>query len=254
MRILIVNDDGYTSPGIIKLAAALHAGHQVTVVAPKICYSGYSHAMTFHKPIYVKKVDDFDFPCLSVIGTPADCVKFGLEVFGGNLPDLIISGINNTPNIGTDVVYSGTVNAAVEGALNGIRSVALSGDVKTEEDFDYIVDFFIKHFDFYMRLVKPDSPISININGAERGNKGHKICPLGVRKFSDLYISGGEDERGQQHTLVGEPLELGNNPDCDVEWFAKGYATVTPIEYEMSDFARIAELKKIALSESDGAE
>lgn len=245
MRILIVNDDGYLSPGIIKLAKALHGAHEVHVVAPKICYSGYSHAMTFHKPIYVKKEEDFGYPCLSVVGTPADCVKFGLEVFGGAFPDLIISGINNTPNIGTDVVYSGTVNAAVEGALNGIRSIALSGDVKEDNDFDYIVDFFIKHMDYYIRLTEPARPISVNINGPEVGNKGHKICPLGIRKFSDLYIAGGEDERGQQHTLVGEPLKLGNDPDCDVEWLAKGYATITPIEYEMTDFARIEELKKI---------
>jgi len=245
MRILIVNDDGYTSPGIVKLATALHGTHEVNVVAPKICYSGYSHAMTFHKPIYVKQITDYIYPCLSVVGTPADCVKFGLEAFGGKWPDLILSGINNTPNIGTDVVYSGTVNAAVEGALNGVKSIALSGDIEKDEDFDYIVDYFIKHLDYYMQLVEPAMPISVNINGPAIGNKGHKICPLGVRKFSDLYIAGGEDERGQQHTLVGEPLILGNEIDCDVEWLKKGYATVTPIEYEMTDFARIAKLKNI---------
>lgn len=245
MRILLVNDDGYQSAGIIKLAKALQPHHEISVVAPATCHSGGSHAMTFHKPIYVKKITDYGYPCLSIAGTPADCVKFGLEVFAGVLPDLILSGINNSPNIGTDVVYSGTVHAAVEGSLNGIRSIALSGDVESDEDFDYIVSYILEHLDYYVLLATPEVPISVNVNGPREGNKGHKICPLGVRKFTDLYIVGGEDDRGQQHTLVGEPLLLDNNPDSDVEWLRQGYATITPIQYEMTDFGSIHRLKQI---------
>lgn len=250
MKILLVNDDGYKSQGLIRLAKALKTSHEISVVAPITCYSGTSHAMTFHKPIYVKKVEDFGYPCLSVIGTPSDCVKFGLELFSGEMPDLILSGINNTPNIGTDVVYSGTVNAAIEGAMNGIPSIALSADVETDDDFDYVISYFLKHFNYYLALATPHVPISINYNGPQAGNKGHKIAPLGVRKFSDLYIAGGEDERGQQHTLVGEPLQIDNNPDCDVEWFHQGYATITPLQFELTAFDQIQRLKNTPQPES----
>lgn len=249
MRILIVNDDGYKSQGIIKLAKALHPLHEIYVVAPVTCYSGGSHAMTFHKPIYVKKVTDFDYPCLSVVGTPSDCVKFGLELFPEGKPNLIISGINNSLNIGTDVVYSGTVNAAIEGAINGISSIALSGDVENDDDFDYIISYFLSNFNYYLALVTPEVPISINFQGPKVGNKGHKIAPLGIRKFSDIYIAGGCDERGQQHTLVGEPIEIDNNPDSDVEWFAKGYATITPLAFELTAFDQIERLKNVTHTE-----
>lgn len=250
MKILLVNDDGYQSQGIIRLAKALqNASHEVHVVAPAICYSGGSHAMTFHKPIYVKKITDFDFFCLSVMGTPSDCVKFGLDFFSNGLPDLVISGINNSLNIGTDVVYSGTVNAAIEGAINGIPSIALSGDIDSDDDFDYIISYFLQHFDYYLSLITPEVPISINYNGAKKGNKGHKITSLGIRKFSDIYISGGEDERGQQYTLVGEPVQIDNNPDCDVVWFAKGYATITPLQFDLTAFEHLVRLKNTPQSE-----
>ncbi|HOK81510.1 MAG TPA: 5'/3'-nucleotidase SurE [Clostridia bacterium] len=249
MRILIVNDDGYQSQGIIRLAAALMKEHEITVVAPSHCYSGGSHAMTFHKPIYVKKAEGFPYPCLSVVGTPSDCVKFGLELFSGDKPDLIISGINNTPNIGTDVVYSGTVNAAIEGAMNGIPSIALSADTESDDDFDYAIEYFLKHFDYYLALVTPEVPISINYNSRKVGNKGHRITPLGIRKFADLYITGEEDERGKQYILVGEPMQIDNNPDCDVVWFHKGYATITPLAFELTAFGHIDRLRSIPLTE-----
>lgn len=253
MKILIVNDDGYKSAGIIKLANAVNKIHEVRVVAPAVCYSGGSHAMTFHKPIYVKKIDGFDYPCLAVVGTPSDCVKFGLELFEGDMPDLILSGINNMPNIGTDVVYSGTVNAAIEGAINGICSIALSADTSSDDDFDYVVAYFLKYFDFYLKLVTKEVPISINYNNGQKGNLGHKITALGIRKFADLYIPGIEDERGKQYTLVGEPMQIDNNPDSDVVWFHKGYATITPLAFELTAFDQLERLKGIMQSEKSAA-
>ncbi|MBR2479759.1 MAG: 5'/3'-nucleotidase SurE [Clostridia bacterium] len=246
MKILIVNDDGYTSIGIRNLAKALSTNHEVTVIAPLKCNSGMAHAMTFGKPIYLKKVDNpgENYHCYSISGTPADCVKLGAELMAQNPPDLVISGVNTEPNIGTTVVYSGTANAAMEASLLGYKAIAVSGNPTCDEDFEYIINFFMEHFDYYLSLCSVDYAINVNINNEKIGNISHKITPLGVRVFSDIYLVGKRDENGIPHTLVGNPLAIANAPDCDVTWYQKGYATITPLSSDNTTFTALKILKR----------
>ncbi len=248
MRILLTNDDGYSAYGINAMARVLCKEHEVTVIAPIKCNSGKAHAMTFGKPVYLKKVScGAPYPCYSVSGTPADCVKLGVELAGNNPPDIVISGINTEPNIGTTVVYSGTCAAAMEANLLGVKSIAVSGNPEDDADYDYMADFFYRHFDYYLSLCSAEYALNININNRRIGNKEHKLTPIGRRIFSDIYLVGDLDENGIPHTLVGNPIYAQNDPDCDVEWFESGYPTITPITSDHTAVKELAELKKRGL-------
>ena len=235
MRILLVNDDGYASYGIKKLAERLSAEHSVTVIAPVKCNSGMAHAMTFGKPVFLKKIEDYPTECYSLTGTPADCVKLGLE-FLKDKPELVISGINTEPNIGTTVVYSGTAAAAMEATLNGVLSMAVSANPEHQSDYDKIIDFFISNFDYYMSLASEKYALNININNHRIGNKAHKIVPIGRRLFTDIYIVGENDVKGVPHTLVGNPVEVENAVESDVYAYTEGYATITPLTSDHTDY------------------
>ena len=188
MRILMVNDDGYASYGIKRLAERLSAEHEVTVIAPAKCNSGMAHAMTFGKPIFLKKIEKYPTECYSLSGTPADCVKFGMEFVKEKI-DLVISGINTEPNIGTTVVYSGTAAAAMEASLYKVKAIAVSANPEKESDYEGIIDFFLANFDYYLSLCSENYAINININNHKIGNKGHKFVPKKSGKDSDPEIA-----------------------------------------------------------------
>lgn len=247
MRILVVNDDGYTAYGIRKLAKELAKEHEVTVVAPIKCNSGMAHAMTFYKPYYLKAVEtneDENFKCYHITGTPSDCVKIGTELMHDNLPDLVISGINTEPNIGSSVIYSGTAHAAMEASVLGIKSFAVSSNCENEAEYDYVIDYIIRNLDYYFSLCSGEYALNININNPKIGNKEHKITPLGIRMYSDFFLIGDEDENGTPYSLLGDPLLIDNAPDCDVVWFEKGYATITPLMTDHTYYSKIDELKE----------
>ena len=133
MEILVTNDDGIHAEGLRALAKALRPLGHVTVIAPDREQSATSHALTLHRPLRIKKVEE---DVLSVDGTPTDCVLLGVHGFLKQKPDLVVSGINHGPNMGNDTSYSGTVAAAVEGTFLGIPSVALSLATWKEADFE----------------------------------------------------------------------------------------------------------------------
>ncbi|NMA60014.1 MAG: hypothetical protein GX959_05430 [Clostridiales bacterium] len=243
MRILMVNDDGYSCPGLVKLASILAKKHEVRVVAPHKCNSGMSAAVTFHKPIFIREITGYPYLCYSVTGTPSDCVKIGVELFATIRPELIISGINTDFNIGTDVFYSGTANAAIEGSLNNIPSLAISTKA-CEEQFDYVVDTFLKDFDYYISLSSSKYALNININNEAIGNIGKVICKLGKRQFCDIYLIDHNVQDGFSCTLVGNPIPIENDIDTDVVWLSKGYTTITPICYNSTDFRTLESLKR----------
>ena len=130
MNILLVNDDGYFSQGILPFARALSAKHKVTIVAPHKPQSAAGHAITMHKPLRVKRFEELgeEYGCdiYSCSGKPADCVILGIFEVLEERPDLVISGINFGANLGTDVIYSGTVSGALEAAMMGYPAIAVS--------------------------------------------------------------------------------------------------------------------------------
>lgn len=139
MRVLLTNDDGIYSPGINSLAREMAKIAQVTVVAPDRERSATAHAITMHKPLRAEKINvsGSNIEGWMVNGTPSDCIKLALEVLLDFTPDMVISGINRGYNLGTDVIYSGTVSAAIEAALLGIPAIALSAEAGDMSCFDY---------------------------------------------------------------------------------------------------------------------
>jgi|AGTN01.1.fsa_nt_gi 5''/3''-nucleotidase SurE len=243
MKILMVNDDGFESEGIVKLADALfNLGNKITVVAPDVCKSGMSHAMTFRKPVFVKKLIGKRWDYYSASGTPGDCVMLGLQILKDDPPDLIVSGINNEPNLGTDLSYSGTVNAAIEGSLHEIRSIAISGNGKEPGNFDYIIQVFLDNFDYFYKLTTPNTAISINIDGSKREHKGIKFAYMGERKYTDIFTVV-QDSEGHTYTLGGEPVHESLNDDSDVSLYKNGYVTVTPLSVDRTDFKTLEKWK-----------
>jgi 5'-nucleotidase len=169
MRILLTNDDGIYSPGLLALAGALRkAGHRVVVVAPASNQSAVSHSITFiTRPCKLAEIDKDTWSCG---GTPADCVVIALmgglpELFTlpHSPPDMIISGINRGANLGTDIVYSGTAAAARQGALFSVPSVALSLVEGDEWNWDMAAGFAVERLDEIMAYWKPDTFINVNI-------------------------------------------------------------------------------------------
>ena len=161
MNILVVNDDGYTAPGIAALVRELRKEHDVFVCAPKENQSAVGHGLTLRRLLHAEKVTVFDDDAKNserelkpvtafwVDGTPADCVRVAL----GNLsaePDIVISGINQAPNLGTDVLYSGTVSAAEEAAMLGYRAVAVSRDTLGTDYFDDAAVHFCSNIDLFL--------------------------------------------------------------------------------------------------------
>lgn len=219
MKVLIVNDDGYDCRGITTLAERLMAEHEVTVVAPDGERSGFSHAMTFCKPVKVYKVER-DYPCVKISGTPCDCVKYGILVVDDF--DCVISGINTTVNVGTDCIYSGTVNAAQEGAILGKPSIAVSGDVG-DGDYVYIADFIAKNLEKLIALSKDEWFVNINFPFGERSLiKGLEFTRCGIKKFDDFYYHA---EEGSY--LLGSPQKVKNEVDTDVVCINSGKISVS---------------------------
>lgn len=232
MKILIVNDDGICGAGLYKLAEVLCSEHAVTVVAPHTQKSGYSHSLSFHKTIsYAPYNLGLPIKSYSLTGTPCDCVKFAIDVLMKDaLPDIILCGINDDYNLGTDVVYSATVNAALEGAILGFSSFAVSIGREHASDFTYPADFIKQNLFALLKLRRQDTMCySINFPSAKREEiKGVRFATLGLRKFSDRYeLQTNRD--GSGYLLLGEPIPLDNSPTSDVELIKRGFITITPV-------------------------
>lgn len=233
MKILLVNDDGIKGKGLIELAKKLNKSHDIVVIAPTAECSGKSHSITFNGALNYNHIVDFGDNILaySVDGTPVDCVKFGLDVIcQDNMPDLILSGINNELNIGTDVLYSGTVNAAIEGAIMEIPSIAIS--LASKDDFEYACEFIDKNLKSLAEMIESyETILNINIPSPKVEDiKGIKTTKVGVMRYSDRYELRNNDKESGYY-LMGEPIAVPENPEnCDVEWSKKGYITITPLK------------------------
>jgi 5'-nucleotidase len=246
MNILVTNDDGIHADGLRALAKALRPLGTVTVIAPDREQSAASHALTLHRPLRIKKVED---GVLSVDGTPTDCVLLAVHGFLKQKPDLVVSGINHGPNMGNDTAYSGTVAAAVEGTFLGIPSVAVSLATWEEADFEPagavaadLVKTFLEHG------IRPGMCISVNIPPIPReAMKGVRVTRLGKRVFRDVIVEK-TDPRGKLYYWIGgedptwEPDEL-----SDFNAVSEGYVSATPLLLELTDTRAILEMEQWGL-------
>lgn len=257
MKILISNDDGIQADGIHELAKRLTAFGDIYIVAPDREQSAIGHAITMHQPLRCKKIDfhKLDVHAWWVTGTPADCIKLGIESLLPFRPDLVISGINNGENLGTDVIYSGTVSAAIEGAIFGIPSIAISYARHGNPDFslpaqaaEHILKPLLESGRFDKTL------LNINIPPIEKlGDiKGAKVTQLGVKKYRNNFEERKDPRGNSYYWLAGELIEEEIDPDSDIAAIKAGYVSVTPIHFDLTDYSRIEKIKQLNLSVQEG--
>lgn len=247
MRILTVNDDGIDAVGLRVLTETLAARHDVVTVAPESERSAFSHSISIHSDIRVTARDGSN-RAYSISGTPADCVKLGvLHLFRDNPPELVVSGINNGSNLGSDVMYSGTVSAALEAAYLGIRGIAvsLSDWNRPEEYYVRAARLVADRLDTLLALGLPVSTI-LNINyPCAAPFKGLAAARIGLNVYDDTYLDGGVGAGGRYVRIQGHPVpHPHNDPDCDVELIKKGFATVSPVSVDRNDYESLARMKR----------
>lgn len=241
MRLLVCNDDGIQSEGIIVLAKMLCGDNDVTVIAPDVNRTATAHAMTVGIPLRLEQCQICEqLKAYSFGGTPADCVKFGLFQNKGKI-DAVISGINRGANIGTDTLYSGTLSAAIEALIFDVPSIALSCEGLSTEDYETAAEICKWLIPMLLDKWKKGYTWNVNFPDVKRGKPiGVRFTPLGVNIYSDHYVLKGENS----YALFGEPLCHDGNPeDCDVEWIKKQYVTVTPILLDRTSYDVLNELK-----------
>ncbi|HEY8542967.1 MAG TPA: 5'/3'-nucleotidase SurE [Pseudothermotoga sp.] len=245
MRILITNDDGVTSTGLLTLAKVLAKKHNILVVAPESEQSATGHAITVRMPIWVKKVEVVgDFPVYATTGTPADCVKIGVEVLAKKAVDLVISGINYGHNLGTDVIYSGTVSGALEGALLGIPALAVSAPI--EKNYDYhqaalFIEMFIQNFDFNIL----EQFTALNINFPSGIIKGWRATKQSTRRYADRFEARIDPAGNTYYWMYGDIIEDDPSDDSDYNAIKNGYVSVTPITVFMNNDRVLMKLKEV---------
>jgi 5'-nucleotidase len=246
MKLLISNDDGVYALGIRTLANTLvEAGHDVTVVCPDRERSATGHGLTLHDPIRAEPMTQIFHSAVKAwacSGTPSDCVKLAIWALLDEKPDLVLSGINHGSNLGTDVLYSGTVSAAMEGVIEGIPSVAFSLASFESKDFQPAADFACT---LVRQLEKNPLPeltlLNVNVPAiAQSEIQGAIVTRQGVRRYIDVFEKR-VDPRGRiYYWLSGELLEDVEDPDVpndvptDVEAIRDRYITVTPLHYNLT--------------------
>ena len=250
MKILLSNDDGVMAEGIKALATELSKEHEVYIIAPDRERSAAGHSLTLHTPIRVEELEaKFGAKRIWVTsGTPGDCVKIGINAILGEdeKPDLIISGINHGPNLGSDILYSGTVSCAMEGAMMGYPSIAVSlASMSNEPElFKNVAQFMskfvhkVKEFNFPKKSI-----LNINVPGLMHEDlAGIAITRLGGKMFTDEYDKR-VDPRGKiYYWMAGELIRQCENDDSDINALRWNKVSVTPITFEMTLDSVIPEL------------
>lgn len=243
MIFLVANDDGIGSEGIKRLVKTLSKLGDVYVCAPHIQRSASGHGISIRKPLGAwEKPFENAVKAWECEGTPADCVKVGIHLMEqeGKKPDMVFSGINHGGNLGRDTLYSGTVAAAAEGSFYKIQSVAVSVDSHDAEHFDLACKLAENTVRNCFGKLPVTTVININTpNLPEDQIKGVKFAHIGEREYTDHYIM--EDGK---YILVGEPLDyLGPDLDCDVAALTQGYACISPLHFDITDYDELKGLE-----------
>ncbi len=253
MRILLTNDDGIEAPGIIALFEALQGLGEIMVVAPETVQSATSHGITFHKPLMIEDVQVTDtMRGISVDGRPADCVKLALrslwqERFGkGTRPDLTISGMNSGANVGINIIYSGTVAAAVESAFLGVPAIAVSLQLADLTTVRYrraaqiaraVIDRVLAH------PLDAHGVVNINIPHVDRDDAPVppvRVVEMNAAAGSDVYERRVSPEGRVYYWSSGGAMHfLDTRADTDVEALDDGCVSITPLSYVLTDHARL---------------
>jgi len=248
LNILISNDDGIYSNGIYELAKQMTRLGKVTVVAPDKEQSAVGHAITMHQPLRCRKIKlyDLDIDAWWVNGTPADCIKIGVETLLTERPDLIVSGINSGENLGTDIIYSGTVSAAIEGSIFNIPAIAVSYAKYGEMDFSIAAGVAVSIIEQVLEnATGTNTLLNINIPEIENENviKGIKITKLGVKKYRNNFEERKDPRGNSYYWLAGELIEDELSEDTDIYAVRNGFVSITPLNIDLTGYEHIERLK-----------
>lgn len=249
MHILLTNDDGIQSKGIDELSSAFPNNWNVTVVAPAQEQSAQSHALTIQNPLRLQELHSHgkNIKKYSVTGTPVDCVKFALDyLLKDNRPDIVVSGINNGYNLGSDVLYSGTVSAAMEGMFFGIPSIALSVKKYSSNRGQEIIPFSIE---FIKRVfIQNNFRGLVNMNFPLTGDcewDKVKVVEQGVQRYVNI-IEKKEDRRGNSYYWIGGDLRFDKEEKpTDVGMIEDGFITVNTLTWRQNDLRGMEHLSSM---------
>jgi 5'-nucleotidase len=242
-RILLSNDDGINAPGIEALEESLHRLGELWVVAPAREQSATSHKISLHEPLRVYPIGAHKF---AVEGTPADCVYMGLNEILPAPPDVVVSGINAGPNLGNDIMYSGTVAAAMEGVLLGYPGIAVSlclpekreaGWNPAQKDFTVAAEYIAELVSAVLKdPMKPGTLLNINVPFLPKDEiQGTKLCRLGYTDWAQS-VTKRIDPRGRPYYWIGGEREgLDHITDSDNKAIAQRCISVTPVHFDMTD-------------------
>jgi 5'-nucleotidase len=243
MHILLTNDDGIYSPGLEALRDALLRLGTVDVISPAVEQSGVSHSITYLDPLIVNDIyRNGQLYGRAVHGSPADCVKLGMMEYCKTPPDLVVSGINSGLNIGINVMYSGTVAGAIEGAFFGVTSVAVSLAESRQPDYPRAAQLAVQLIEQLLaQNVDKGSLWNINFPELKSGwPLGVKTMPMGTGQYREI-MERRIDPRGRAYFWCGTDPRGGHphQPDTDVEAIAEGYATITPLHFNLTHTQRL---------------
>lgn len=244
--ILVTNDDGITAPGLRTLIHIMNEIGEVVVVAPDSPQSGMGHAITISDTLYCKKekIDDGPQQEYSISGTPADCVKFAVREILHKKPDLCVSGINHGANSSINVIYSGTMSAAVEAGLEGIKSIGFSLlDYSWDADFSACKDYIRKISLNLLKEKKENLILNVNFPSNTKKFKGIKVCRQAKGYWEDTYDKRVSPLGKEYYWLTGNFVNQDDSKETD-EWaLSQGYVSLVPISFDMTSHQDIDKLK-----------
>lgn len=231
MRILVTNDDGIASPGITALAKALAAIGEVWIVAPDRERTAVAHAVTLHKPLRLHELSPRMY---AVNGTPVDCVNLALLKVMPKPPAIVVSGINKGVNLGDDVMYSGTVSAAMEGTILGIPSVAVSQEGADTFRFGVGATYAVRVVRLVLAHGLPEETlVNVNIpNRPQRGISGVRVTCLSRRRFQNPIIEKLDPHGRKYYWIAGKRTSWSRSKDADHEAIEEGFVSITPIRLD----------------------
>jgi len=244
--ILVTNDDGITAPGLRTLIHIMNEIGEVVVVAPDSPQSGMGHAITISDTLYCKKekIDNGPQQEYSISGTPADCVKFAIREILPKKPDLCVSGINHGANSSINVIYSGTMSAAVEAGLEGIKSIGFSLlDYSWDADFTTCKDYIRKISLNLLKEKKENLILNVNFPSNTKKFKGIKVCRQAKGYWEDTYDKRVSPLGKEYYWLTGNFVNQEVSKETD-EWaLSQGYVSVVPVSFDMTSHQDIDKLK-----------
>jgi 5'-nucleotidase len=243
MKILCTNDDGYMAEGLRVLVDAARTLGEVSIVAPDREQSATSHSLTIHRPIRARRSSEGTYV---VDGTPTDCVIMAVNELLGFHPDVCLSGVNHGSNMGEDVLYSGTVAAAMEATVIGIPSVALSytgDDFETLDRWRLLLEGFLRQI-LGQKSFPPHTLLNVNLPAvAPERVQGVRITSLGRRRYADS-ITRILDPRGREHFWIGGGISAWNGgQEADFRAVQAGFISVTPLHLDLTSYELMEEIR-----------